>query len=102
MCFFIKKFYDDNKKKVIYMIDFLCQIKILLLNIFILLFPRWAWWHQRNSLSVACHPNSGKALVGLLDRLTLRSFTHFSSNNLILKLTNTRILNIATWEYEQI
>ena len=31
MCFLIK-FFDDDKKNLISMIDFLCQIEILLLN----------------------------------------------------------------------
>ena len=33
MCFFIKKIYDDNKKKSYLYDKFLCQIEILLLNI---------------------------------------------------------------------
>ena len=37
MCSFIKKFYDDNKKKFYLHEKFSCQIEILLLNIIILL-----------------------------------------------------------------
>ena len=33
MSFSIKKIYDDDKKMFIYLINFLCQIEILLLNI---------------------------------------------------------------------
>ena len=48
---------------------------------FYVLFAWWAWWHRQNSLSMACHPNSGKALVGFLVCFTLigASFIHTSS-----------------------